>query len=450
MKPSIVSVVYLTAVLSASAQTLPSLLDALRASGASTFADQITADPTIAALYLSDQVQTVFAPNDNAYSAGLRKRLTPAQQQALLLQCTQGQATLQSMRTLPGGSQITTQDTSTKLKGKKQSVISDPRPKNTTKAAKRDTYPPAWSTSEPSFVSISRPYYPPTWTDSEPLESISHPYYSPAWSASEPSESISRPYYPPTWSASAPPESISHPFYPPKWTPSAPWSANITRPSVWTTWPTSTTWPTPTPTPSPTSLVKIYSGLGNSVNVIQADIQYAGGLIQIIDGEFTLPASLSETEPVIGINTFASLAGSANLTDTFDNIPATTFFIPSDEAFASSNVSSPSGTTASLLEGHVIPNFIGYLPSLVNGSTLTTQAGSVVTVTIQGDNYYINNALIITSNAILENGVAHVIDQVLTPAPQVFIGAASSTIEKGTMGAFVTAVTAALCLAMMF
>jgi uncharacterized surface protein with fasciclin (FAS1) repeats len=128
--------------------------------------------------------------------------------------------------------------------------------------------------------------------------------------------------------------------------------------------------------------------------------------------EFTLPASLSETEPVIGINTFASLAGSANLTDTFDNIPATTFFIPSDEAFASSNVSSSSATTGSLLEGHVIPNFIGYLPSLVNGSTLTTQAGSVVTVTIQGDNYYINNALIITSNAILENGVAHVIDQV--------------------------------------
>jgi hypothetical protein len=271
MKPSIVSVVYLTAVLSASAQTLPSLLDALRASGASTFADQITADPTIAALYLSDQVQTVFAPNDNAYSAGLRKRLTPAQQQALLLQCTQGQATLQSMRTLPGGSQITTQDTSTKLKGKKQSVISDPRPKNTTKAAKRDTYPPAWSASEPSFVSISRPYYPPTW------------------SASEPSESISHPYYPPTWSASAPSESISRPFYPPKWTPSASWSVNITRPyypPAWTTWPTptpSTPSYSPTPTPSPTSLVKIYSGLGNSVNVIQADIPYAGGHIQIID-----------------------------------------------------------------------------------------------------------------------------------------------------------------------
>jgi hypothetical protein len=31
-------------------------------------------------------------------------------------------------------------------------------------------------------------------------------------------------------------------------------------------------------------LVLIFAGLGNSVNVIQADIPYAGGLIQIIDG----------------------------------------------------------------------------------------------------------------------------------------------------------------------
>jgi hypothetical protein len=278
MKPSIAFVVSLTAALSVSAQTLPSLLDALRASGASKFADQITVDPTIAALYLSDQVQTVFAPKDNAYGdnwarLGKRQSLTPAQQQALLLQCTQGQVTLQSMRTLPGGSQIVTQDNSTKLKGKKQSVVSDARPKNTTKTAKRDTthsfYPPAWTASEASFVSISRSYYPSTWSASEPsLVSISHPLY------------------PSTWSASAPSESISHPFYPPKWTPSAHSWANITRPYYPPTWTTTTPTPyySPTPTPSPPSLVQIYSGLGNSVNVIQADIPYAGGHIQLTDG----------------------------------------------------------------------------------------------------------------------------------------------------------------------
>jgi uncharacterized surface protein with fasciclin (FAS1) repeats len=126
---------------------------------------------------------------------------------------------------------------------------------------------------------------------------------------------------------------------------------------------------------------------------------------------FTLPASLSATVQATGESTFASLANSANLTDAFDNIPYSTFFIPSDEAFANANAS-PSAATANLLSGHVIPNFVGYLPSLVNGSTLTTQAGSSVTVTVQGNNYYINDALIVSSNLILENGVAHVIDQV--------------------------------------
>jgi uncharacterized surface protein with fasciclin (FAS1) repeats len=131
-----------------------------------------------------------------------------------------------------------------------------------------------------------------------------------------------------------------------------------------------------------------------------------------IKRQFTLPASLSVTLQAAGETTFASLSSSANLTDTLDNTPFSTFFIPSNGAFANAGTSSPTAGTANLLEGHVIPNFVGYLPNLVNGSTLTTLTGSVVTVTIQGDNYFINNALIVSSNLILENGVAHVIDQV--------------------------------------
>ena len=263
MKPSIVFVISLTAVLSASAQTLPSLLDALRASGASMFADQIEVDPTIAALYLSDQVQTVFAPTDNAYSynfhdLGKRQSLTPAQQQALLLQCTQGQATLQSMRTLPGGSQIVTQDKSAKLKGKKQSVISDARKTNTTKA-KRD---------------FTHSFYPPSGTAN--VSSVNIPYspYTSAWTASVPSSvNITHSLYPSTWTAGAPSVSFTRPFYRPTWTSSAPYLVNVTHPYY-----------PPTPTPSPPSLVQIFSGLGNSVNVIQADIPYAGGHIQLLDG----------------------------------------------------------------------------------------------------------------------------------------------------------------------
>jgi uncharacterized surface protein with fasciclin (FAS1) repeats len=60
----------------------------------------------------------------------------------------------------------------------------------------------------------------------------------------------------------------------------------------------------------------------------------------------------------------------------------------------------------------LIPNFVGYLPSLTNGSTYTSQGGTSFTVTIIGSDYYINNAKVLTSNVIVENGVAHVIDQV--------------------------------------
>lgn len=61
---------------------------------------------------------------------------------------------------------------------------------------------------------------------------------------------------------------------------------------------------------------------------------------------------------------------------------------------------------------HLIPNFAGYLPSLTHGTTLRSKSGSEFTVKVQGSDYYLNNAKIILSNVIVENGVAHVIDQV--------------------------------------
>jgi len=70
----------------------------------------------------------------------------------------------------------------------------------------------------------------------------------------------------------------------------------------------------------------------------------------------------------------------------------------------------------SLLLGHLIPNFVGYLPSLNNGTTYTSQGGSNFTVTTDGCDYYINNAKIVLSNVVLGNGVAHVIDQVIQPS----------------------------------
>jgi uncharacterized surface protein with fasciclin (FAS1) repeats len=86
--------------------------------------------------------------------------------------------------------------------------------------------------------------------------------------------------------------------------------------------------------------------------------------------------------------------------------------VPSNEAFDNAGVSAVGSGTASLLGGHVIPNFAGYLPDLTDGLQLTDRNGNNVTIHIRNEEYFVGKARIIRSNQILENGVAHVIDQV--------------------------------------
>jgi len=183
------------------------------------------------------------------------------------------------------------------------------------------------------------------------------------------------------------------------------------------------------------SLLKIFTGLGDYVNIIKADIPYDGGLIHIVDDYFTLPEPLSNTASANGHTSFLNMAKSSNLTSTLDNTPAVTVFIPSNGAFSKPNSTTSYSSSSSLLSGHVIPNFLGYLPALTNGATYTTQAGTNVTITIRGGDYYVNNAKIIASNQILENGVAHVVDSIVVPtipAPVPFKGSASSIKEAST------------------
>lgn len=193
------------------------------------------------------------------------------------------------------------------------------------------------------------------------------------------------------------------------------------------------------------SLLKIYSGLGNFVNIIYADIPFDGGLVHVVDGYFTLPQPLSTTASANGHTSFLSAANSSNLTSSLDNTPSLTVFIPNNGAFSQSNASSIYPSSSSLLSGHIIPNFLGYLPALSNGAIFTTTAGTNVTITIKGSDYYVNNAKIIASNQILENGVAHVVDAIIepsTPLPLPFEASAPPT--KTILTAFLVGTIAAL------
>jgi Fasciclin domain len=99
---------------------------------------------------------------------------------------------------------------------------------------------------------------------------------------------------------------------------------------------------------------------------------------------------------------------STNLTSTLDNTTGITAFIPNNAAVTASGGS----LSATAVNNHIVKGFVGYLPDLVVGSTLTTAAGQGVQITVVNGDYFVGGAKILQSNLILDNGVAHVIDTV--------------------------------------
>ncbi|KAH7903339.1 FAS1 domain-containing protein [Hygrophoropsis aurantiaca] len=128
------------------------------------------------------------------------------------------------------------------------------------------------------------------------------------------------------------------------------------------------------------------------------------------------PTTLSATLPSYNITTFANDAVTSGITDTLENLQGLTIFVPQDSAFSSAASTLShlnSSELASVLSGHVINGTL-YSPQLTSGQTTMNFAGQTLTVT--GSNVSLtggNTANILTSDVLLQNGVVHIIDNVL-------------------------------------
>jgi hypothetical protein len=172
----------LSFLIASSVAQLPTLLDALKSSGAKQFAQVIENSPTLLAFFTSSQVKTVFAPvdtSDDETSSSRKKRDDPT---ALLDQQQQGEADQDKAKDLAGKSHI----------DKKGGAAV---PMNTTRSSTTSTTSPG-----------------PTKRWVSPLHRRED---------------------------------------------------NDTK---------------------PTSVLRLFSGLGNNISIIVADIQYDGGIIHIVDG----------------------------------------------------------------------------------------------------------------------------------------------------------------------
>ena len=111
----------------------------------------------------------------------------------------------------------------------------------------------------------------------------------------------------------------------------------------------------------------------------------------------------------------------AGLADDLSGDGPFTVFAPTDDAFAAlpegtldALLEDPTGALADILLYHVVSGK-AMSTDLSDGQMITTLLGKDVTVTINGEGVFINDAKVTVADLVADNGVVHVIDAVLLP-----------------------------------
>ena len=126
-------------------------------------------------------------------------------------------------------------------------------------------------------------------------------------------------------------------------------------------------------------------------------------------------------DTAVGAGTFKTLAtalGAADLVPTLKGKGPFTVFAPTDEAFAKipkadlDALLKDKKKLAAVLTYHVVPGKV--MAANVKAGKVKTGQGSEITITTTGG-VMVNNAKVIKTDIVADNGVIHVIDTVLMP-----------------------------------
>ena len=164
----------------------------------------------------------------------------------------------------------------------------------------------------------------------------------------------------------------------------------------------------------------------NDARVTVADIEAENGVVHVIDAviipESPLPATVVDI--VAGSadhTTLTAAVTAAGLVETLQGEGPFTVFAPTDAAFEAlpagtvdALLDDPSGDLTDILFYHVV-GAKAMSADLSDGQEIGTVFGETVTVLINNDGVFINDARVTVADIEAENGVVHVIDAVLLP-----------------------------------
>ncbi len=164
----------------------------------------------------------------------------------------------------------------------------------------------------------------------------------------------------------------------------------------------------------------------NNALVTVADIQASNGVVHVIDAVL-LPTAFTSSVVDIIVNsadhtTLEAAVLAAGLDQTLaDPNGSFTVFAPTDAAFATlpagtidDLLDDPNGSLTDVLTYHVLGTEV-FSADLSDGQQATTLLGEDVTVTINAQGVFINQAQVTLADIQANNGVVHVIDAPLLP-----------------------------------
>ncbi len=169
--------------------------------------------------------------------------------------------------------------------------------------------------------------------------------------------------------------------------------------------------------------------INDDVKVTVADIEAENGVVHVIDAVLMPDLRPATVVDIIADSpdheTLETAVGAAELVETLQGEGPFTVFAPTDAAFDALDegvlddlLADPTGDLADILLYHVVAAK-AMSADLSDGQTITTQLGEDVTVTITGDDVFINDAQVTVADLEAQNGVVHVINAVLLPPTNV-------------------------------
>ncbi|EHK18879.1 uncharacterized protein TRIVIDRAFT_172511 [Trichoderma virens Gv29-8] len=175
----------------------------------------------------------------------------------------------------------------------------------------------------------------------------------------------------------------------------------------------------------PGDTVVFTTSMGTRCTLVEGDIPFQGGLVQVVDNLLIPPSRIENTTEAFGVPNFMGSLYAADLMPKVSYEENITVFAPVDSAFAAVGGSLKhldAKALARVMGYHIVPGQVLVSSTLTNGTSLSTlaknPAGTAqesIVIRQSGNNKYVNSAQIVQPDILLANGIMHLISNVLNP-----------------------------------